>query len=75
MLFCSSLISGAEVAYFSLAPNDVEKLNEDKSKKALLTLKLLVKRNILNKLKTIFYNVQVMHMLIMSYIILILKKL
>ena len=45
MLFCSALISGAEVAYFSLAPNDVESLNNDKSKKARLTLKLLEKPN------------------------------
>jgi len=33
MLFCSALISGAEVAYFSLTPNDVEDLNQEKSKK------------------------------------------
>ena len=45
MLFCSALISGAEVAYFSLTPNDVENLNQEKSKKALLTLKLLEKPN------------------------------
>ena len=45
MLFCSALISGAEVAYFSLTPNDVEDLNQEKSKKALLTLKLLEKPN------------------------------
>ena len=45
MLFFSALISGAEVAYFSLAPNDVESLNNDKSKKARLTLKLLEKPN------------------------------
>lgn len=41
MLFCSAIVSGAEVAYFSLAPNDVESLNNDKSKKARMTLKLL----------------------------------
>tara|TARA_E500000331_G_C17271835_1_gene719592 strand:+ start:3668 stop:4999 length:1332 start_codon:yes stop_codon:yes gene_type:complete len=45
MLFCSALVSGAEVAYFSLAPNDVESLNNDKSKKATLTLKLLSNPN------------------------------
>ena len=45
MLFCSALISGAEVAYFSLAPSDAEDLNQEKSKKALLTLKLLEKPN------------------------------
>ena len=45
MLFCSALISGAEIAYFSLTPNDVEDLNQEKSKKALLTLKLLEKPN------------------------------
>ncbi len=45
LLFCSALISGAEVAYFSLSPNDVENLNEDKSKGALLALKLLENPN------------------------------
>ncbi len=45
LLFCSALISGAEVAYFSLAPNDVEKLNEEKSKKAKLVLLLLKNPN------------------------------
>jgi len=45
MLFCSALVSGAEVAYFSLAPNDVKSLNNDKSKKATLTLKLLSNPN------------------------------
>ncbi|HJN63991.1 MAG TPA: CNNM domain-containing protein, partial [Flavobacteriales bacterium] len=45
MLFCSALISGAEVAYFSLTPNNVKYLNQEKSKKALLTLKLLEKPN------------------------------
>ena len=34
MLFCSAVVSGAEVAYFCLAPNDIESLNNDKSKKA-----------------------------------------
>lgn len=45
MLFCSAVVSGAEVAYFSLAPNDVESLSNDKSKKARLTLKLLSNPN------------------------------
>ncbi|MEE2700197.1 MAG: gliding motility-associated protein GldE [Bacteroidota bacterium] len=45
MLFCSAVVSGAEVAYFSLAPNDVESLNNDKSKRAQLTLKLLANPN------------------------------
>ena len=45
LLFCSALISGSEVAYFSLSPNDVENLNEDKSKSALLALKLLENPN------------------------------
>ena len=45
MLFCSAVISGAEVAYFSLTPNDVQSLNDDKSKRARLTLKLLSKPN------------------------------
>ena len=45
LLFCSALISGSEVAYFSLSPNDVENLNEDKSKRALLALKLLENPN------------------------------
>ena len=54
LLFCSALISGAEVAYFSLSPNDVENLNEDKSKGALLALKLLENPN--NLLATILIS-------------------
>ena len=41
LLFCSAFISGAEVAYFSLAPSEIEKLADDKTKKAILALKLL----------------------------------
>ena len=45
LLFCSALISGAEVAYFSLNPNEIEKLTNDKTKKATLVLKLLKNPN------------------------------
>ena len=45
LLFCSALISGAEVAYFSLDPNEIEKLTNDKTKKAILVLKLLKNPN------------------------------
>ena len=29
LLFCSALISGTEVAFFSLSPNDLEKLKSE----------------------------------------------
>ena len=32
LLFCSAVISGSEVAYFSLSPNDLEDLREEKSR-------------------------------------------
>ena len=59
LLLGSALMSGSEVAYFSLKPDDREKLKNDKSKKAgcLLTLlnmperllsTILVGNNILN---------------------------
>ncbi len=41
LLFCSAFISGAEVAYFSLSPSDLEKLSEHKGKSASNALKLL----------------------------------
>ena len=40
-LFCSAVVSGAEVAYFSLAPKDIEQLKSEKSRKASIALKLL----------------------------------
>jgi len=40
LLFKSALISGSEVAFFSLRPEDIEKLRSDKSKKAARVLKL-----------------------------------
>jgi len=45
LLFCSALISGSEVAYFSLSPNDIEHLKNDKSKSSALALKLLENPN------------------------------
>ncbi|HAM10750.1 MAG TPA: hemolysin [Bacteroidales bacterium] len=40
LLIGSALISGSEVAYFSLRPEDIEKLKSNKSRKALTALKL-----------------------------------
>jgi len=40
LLFISALVSGSEVAFFSLRPEDIEKLKSNKSKKASLALKL-----------------------------------
>lgn len=41
LLLCSALISGSEVAFFSLSPNDFEKLSQENSlaSKRILTLK------------------------------------
>lgn len=41
LLACSALVSGSEVAYFSLEPAQLKKLEESKSKKEQLILKLL----------------------------------
>jgi CBS domain containing-hemolysin-like protein len=40
LLFVSALMSGSEVAFFSLRPEDIEKLKGSKSKKAAMVLKL-----------------------------------
>lgn len=40
LLFGSALVSASEVAYFSLKPEDIEKLKTNKSKKAGVVLKL-----------------------------------
>ena len=40
LLFVSGMMSGSEVAYFSLRPEDIEKLKTKKTKKAALVLRL-----------------------------------
>lgn len=40
LLFGSAVMSGAEVAYFSLGPEDIEKFKSNKSKKAKVVMKL-----------------------------------
>jgi putative hemolysin len=40
LLFASALISGSEVAYFSLGPNDINKLKTSKNKRSRAVLKL-----------------------------------
>jgi putative hemolysin len=40
LLFFSALMSGSEVAFFSLRPEDIEKLKTSKTKKATMVLKL-----------------------------------
>lgn len=40
LLFISALMSGSEVAFFSLRPEDIEKLRSDKSRKAAMVMKL-----------------------------------
>lgn len=41
LLVCSALISGSEVAYFSLSPSDINDLNNDKSESSQRILNLL----------------------------------
>lgn len=41
LLLCSALVSGSEVAYFSLSPEEVEKLKSIKQKKAKTALSLI----------------------------------
>ena len=40
LLFISGAMSGSEVAFFSLRPEDIEKLKSSKTKKAAMVLKL-----------------------------------
>ena len=40
-LLCSALVSGSEVAYFSLSPDEIEKLKTMKQKKAKTALRLI----------------------------------
>lgn len=41
LLVCSALISGSEVAYFSLSPNDKDNLSNSKDRKSILLISLL----------------------------------
>jgi putative hemolysin len=41
LLLCSALISGSEVAFFSLKPKDLEELEDDKKRSSELVLRLL----------------------------------
>ncbi len=43
LLFCSALVSGSEVAFFSLSPQDIKSLKEGSSRKSNHVLKLLEK--------------------------------
>ncbi|MCK4879592.1 MAG: gliding motility-associated protein GldE [Bacteroidales bacterium] len=43
LLFCSAMISGSEVAYFSLGPNHISDLKEHPSRKETMVLNLLDK--------------------------------
>lgn len=43
LLFCSALISGSEVAFFSLTPNELNYLEEKETKSSRMVLKLLTK--------------------------------
>lgn len=43
LLFCSAMVSAAEVALFSLTPNDLNKLNEENSRKGDLVSSLIQK--------------------------------
>ena len=45
LLICSALISGSEVAFFSLKPNDLEDLENDGKKSSNMVLQLLRKPN------------------------------
>lgn len=40
LLFCSAMISGSEIAFFSLSPSQLEHLNSDSSKKNKLIIQL-----------------------------------
>ena len=41
LLFCSAMVSGSEIAYFSLSPQQIHDLKEESTRKDLLVLRLL----------------------------------
>ncbi|MCA1741409.1 MAG: DUF21 domain-containing protein, partial [Bacteroidales bacterium] len=43
LIVASASISGSEVAYFSLTPNDMEKLQKGRARNSVAVLKLLSK--------------------------------
>ena len=43
LLFCSAMISGSEVAYFSLGPSHINELKEHPNRKETMVLQLLDK--------------------------------
>ena len=43
LLICSALISGAEVAFFGLSATDVHEIDEEKTAKGSIVVKLLEK--------------------------------
>ncbi|MEA3461247.1 MAG: transporter associated domain-containing protein [Bacteroidota bacterium] len=51
LLFCPAMISGSEVAYFSLGPSHISELKEHPSRKETMVLNLLDKPGLLLELK------------------------
>lgn len=47
LLFCSAMVSGSEVAFFSLSPNDIKSLEESESKNAKNVIKLIQQPKVL----------------------------
>jgi putative hemolysin len=69
LLLLSALVSGSEVAFFSLSPSNIEELKAEKSKKTQLTLELLNKpKNLLAIILVANNFINVAIILLASYI-------
>jgi|TARA_B110000116_G_C16799153_1_gene569032 putative hemolysin len=71
LLICSALISGSEVAFFSLKPNDLEDLENDGKKSSNMVLQLLRKPNEKEGPRNLLATILVLNNLINVAIILI----
>jgi len=71
LLICSALISGSEVAFFSLKPKDLEDLENDEKKSSSMVLKLLRTPNETEAPRNLLATILVLNNLINVAIILI----
>ncbi len=69
LIFCSAMISGSEVAYFSLSPNDVEELKEESGVQSGRILRLMDKPRELLATILVFNNLINISIVVLSYFI------
>ncbi len=69
LIICSAMISGSEVAYFSLNPNDVEELKEESGVQSNRILRLIDKPKELLATILVFNNLINISIVVLSYFI------